>query len=71
MFCQSSPTVSTNILVNHVKVVHSWKTNTVLTGIPPHVKSLVDIAAIRATQETIVDSVYEKVITGVKDLLDT
>jgi hypothetical protein len=36
-----------------------------------HVKSLVDIAAIWATQNTIVNSVYERVIMGVKDLLDT
>lgn len=71
MFCQSSPTVSTNILADHVKVVHSWETTTVLTGIPPHVKSLVDIAAIRATQDTIVDRVFDKVITGVQELLDT
>jgi hypothetical protein len=71
MFCQSSPTVHTNILANHVKIVHSWETSTELTGIPPHVKTLVDIAAIKATQDTIVDNVFERVIAGVKDLLDT
>ena len=71
MFCQSSTSVHTNILANHVKIIHSWETNTVLTGIPTHVKTLVDIMAIRETQDTIVDSIYEKVITGVKDLLDT
>ena len=71
MFRQSSPSVHTNILAGHVKIVHSWETTTELTGIPPHVKTLVDITAIKATQDTMVDSVFERVIAGVQDLLDT
>ena len=71
MFRQSSPSVHTNILAGHVKIVHSWETTTELTGIPPHVKTLVDIAAIKATQDTIVESVFERVFTGIRDLLDT
>ena len=71
MFCLSSPSVHTNILSKQVKLVHSWETNTELTGIPTHVKTLVDIVAIRETQDTIVDRLYERVMTGVKDLLDT
>ena len=70
MFRQSSPSVHTNILAGHVRIIHSWETNTELTGIPLHVKTLVDIAAIKATQETIVERVSERVITGVTDLLD-
>lgn len=71
MFCLSSPSVHTNILANHVKVKHSWETTTELTGIPTHVKTLVDIIAIRETQNTIVERVYDKVMMGVRELLDT
>lgn len=71
MFCQLSPAVPTNVLANHCKIIHSWETNTSLSGIPPHIKSLVNIAAIRMSQDKMVDQVYERVITGVKDLLDT
>ena len=71
LYRQSSPSIHTNILAGHVRIIHSWETNTELTGIPPHVKTLVDIAAIKATQDTIVDRLFERVIMGVKDLLDT
>ena len=71
MYHQSSPSIHTNILAGHVRIIHSWETNTELTGIPPHLKTLVDIAAIKATQDTIVDRLFERVIMGVKDLLDT
>ncbi len=58
-----------NMLATHVQVVNSWATKKVLTGIPPHVKILVDVAAIRATQETIIERVYTRLMSGVTDLL--
>jgi hypothetical protein len=56
----------------HVQIVKSWETNKVLTGIPPHVKILVDVAAIRATQEKIIERLYdyERLMSGVTDLFD-
>jgi hypothetical protein len=71
MFCQSSPSVHTNVLADHVNIIHSWETNTELSGIPPHMKTLVDIVAIRESQDKMVDRVFNKVVAGVKDLLDT
>ena len=59
-----------NELATHVQIVNSWETNKVLTGIPPHVKLLVDVAGIRATQETIIEKLYTRLMSGVTDLLD-
>jgi hypothetical protein len=53
-------------LIPHVKVVRSWETTETLTGIPPHIKSLVDIGTIKEQQGLIVDKVYSKVMEGVK-----
>ena len=39
-----------NNLKPHVKVLHSWETTESLTGIPPHIKLLVDIATIKEQQ---------------------
>jgi hypothetical protein len=63
--------VQNNILANHVKIMHSWETNTVLTSIPTHVRTLVDIIVIWETQNTILERVYDKVMIGVRELLDT
>ena len=34
-----------NMLATHVHVMHAWETNNGLTGIPPHIKTLVDVEA--------------------------
>ena len=59
-----------NELATHVQIVNSWETNKDLTRIPPHVKILVDVAAIRATQEKIIERLYERLMSGVTDLFD-
>jgi hypothetical protein len=59
-----------NMLATHVHVMHAWETNNGLTGIPPHIKTLVDVEAIRATQDEIVDTLYARLMTGVQTLLD-
>ena len=55
-----------NDLKNHVNVLHSWETAETLSGIPPHIKSLVDIATIKQQQEVIVEQVYGRVMEGIK-----
>ena len=52
------------ILASKVQIVQSWDTQLALTGIPPHIKALVDIASIKATQAQIVDQVYARVMQG-------
>jgi len=59
-----------NELATHVQKVNSWETNKVLTGIPPHIKILVDVAGIMATQETIIERLYARLMSEVTDLLD-
>jgi hypothetical protein len=58
-----------NKLATHVQVVNLWETKKVLTGIPPRVKILVDVAAIGATQETIIERVYTRLMSGVTNRL--
>ena len=59
-----------NNLKPHVKVLHSWETTESLTGIPPHIKSLVDIATIKEQQAVIVEKVYSKVMEGMTAFFD-
>jgi hypothetical protein len=56
-----------------VKVVRAWETREIqLTGVPPHVKELVDLDALRREScLTVADKVYEKVIGGLKEYLES
>jgi hypothetical protein len=45
----------------HVGVVRAWETTETLSGIPPHIKSLVDIGYIKEQQGLIVDKVFDRV----------
>ena len=58
--------VLSNKLEPFTKVYRSWETSETLTGIPPHIKSLVDIGTIKEQQGLIVDKVYNKVMDGLK-----
>ena len=51
-------------LVPSAKIVRSWETTEALSGIPPHIKSLVNIGSIKEQQGLIVDKVYSKVMEG-------
>lgn len=67
LYCQSS---MHNELANHVQMVHSWETNNVLTGIPPHIKLLVDMASVKAMQERLMEELATRVLTGITSILD-
>jgi hypothetical protein len=58
--------VLSNQLKTHVKVVYSWETTETLSGIPPHIKSLVDIGTIKEQQGLIVERVYTRVMEGLQ-----
>jgi hypothetical protein len=59
-----------NQLQSHVKVLHSWETTEKLSGIPPHIKSLVDIGTIKEQQKHIVEKVYTRVMEGLRAYFD-
>lgn len=67
LYCQSS---MHNALANHVQMVHSWETNIALTGIPPHIKLLVDMASVKAMQERLLEELTTKVLSGITSILD-
>ena len=47
-----------------LKVDKAWETTNHISGVPPHVKELVDLAEIKDQLETIVDRIFEKVMNG-------
>ena len=53
-----------------MKLVRSWETTETLSGIPPHIKSLVDIGTIKEQQGLIVEKVYNKVMDGLKQFFE-
>ena len=66
MFCNPVEGIMT------VKVVHAWETREIqLTGVPPHVKELVDLDALRRESLQVADKVYKKVIGGLKEYLES
>ena len=62
-------TISNN-LKPHVKVVRSWETSEAMTGIPPHIKSLLDISQIQEQMGLIVEKVYSRVMEGMKSYFE-
>jgi hypothetical protein len=48
--------------INSVKVIHAWDSNRHLTGIPAHVKELVDLHELKVEQSQLAQSIYEKVM---------
>ena len=48
-----------------MKVLHAWETTETLSGVPPHIKLLVDIGTIKEQQSVIVEKVFNKVMGGV------
>jgi hypothetical protein len=60
------------VIIEKVKVVYAWEYRELhLTGVPPHVKELVDSDALRRESLQVADKVYEKVITGLKEYLES
>jgi hypothetical protein len=58
--------------IEKVKLVHAWESRELhLTGVPPHVKELVDLDALRRESLEVADKVYEKVMTGLKEYLES
>ena len=61
-----------NELAPHVRTLTAWDNDLAakLTGIPPHIKSIVDIAGIKQEQSKIVEQVFKKVMDGLTGYFD-
>jgi hypothetical protein len=58
-------------VIKRVIVVHTWESQEfTLTGVPPYVKELVDLNALRRESLQLDDKVYKKVMSGVKEYLN-
>jgi hypothetical protein len=58
-------------LAPHITVVSAWDCQQPMTGIPPHIKSLVDISGIKEEQSKLVEKVTEKVMKEMKGYFET
>jgi hypothetical protein len=50
--------------IDKVQVIHAWESNRHLTGIPPHVKELVDLHSLKVEQSKLAGTIYDKVMEG-------
>jgi hypothetical protein len=58
-------------LVDQVMIVKAWESTRHLTGVPSHVKELVDLQALRIEQSQLSVTIFEKVMAGLADYFDT
>lgn len=54
-----------------LKVDKAWDTTNHISGVPPHVKELVDLAEIKDQLEAIVNQIFEKVMQGTTDYFES
>jgi hypothetical protein len=57
-------------VIEKVSVTHAWESNVHLSGIPPHVKGLVDLHALKVEQEKLAGTIYEKVMSGITEYFE-
>jgi hypothetical protein len=50
--------------IHKVQVIHVWESNRHLMGIPPHVKELVNLHALKVEQSKFAGTIYNKVMEG-------
>jgi hypothetical protein len=54
-----------------IKIVRAWdSTLHVVTGVPPHIKELVDLEALQKEQSELTDKVYKKVMHGLRQYFE-
>jgi hypothetical protein len=54
-----------------LRVDKAWETTNHISGVPPHVKELVDLAEIKDQLGTVVDRIFEKVMQGTKEYFES
>jgi hypothetical protein len=58
-------------VVNKVTTIKAWESTHHLTGMPSHVKELVNLQALREEQMKLADMIFTKVMGGLADYFDT
>jgi hypothetical protein len=58
-------------VIDKMIVIKAWESNHHLTGVPSHVKELVDLQALKVEQSKLVETIFTKVIGGLADYFDT
>ena len=58
-------------IIDKIIVVKAWESTRHLTGVPSHVKELVDLQALREEQSKLAETIFEKVMAGLTDYFDT
>jgi hypothetical protein len=56
--------------IEKVQVIHAWESNRHLTGIPPHVKELVDLHELKVKQSKLAAIIYGKVMAGMTEYFE-
>ncbi len=58
-------------VIEKVSVTHAWESkSSYLSGIPPHVKGLVDLHVHKVEQEKLAGTIYKKVMSGITEYFE-
>jgi hypothetical protein len=58
-------------LIDKVIVLRAWGSTCHLTGMPSHIKELVNLQALRVEQSNLSETIFEKVMLGLAEYFDT
>ena len=58
-------------VINKVITVRAWESHRHLSGVPSHIKELVDLQALRVEQSQLSQVIFEKVMLGLTEYFDT
>jgi hypothetical protein len=58
-------------VIYKIIVLKAWESNRHLTGMPSHVKVLVDLQALKVEQSKLTETIFTKVMGGLADYFDT
>jgi hypothetical protein len=58
------------LTIGKVKIVYAWEANCNITGVPPHIKQLVDLEAICDLTASLAESVEKAVMVGITEYFE-
>ena len=56
--------------IGKIKIIYAWEDNCNITGVPPHIKQLVDLEAIWDSTSSLAESVEKAVLKGVTEYFE-
>jgi hypothetical protein len=57
-------------VIGKVKIVYAWEDNCSITGVPRHIKQLVDLEAIWESTASLAESVEKAVMVGITEYFE-